>query len=202
MASLRDAHTLNRCTVYAVCHDNACADAWSAAGAAIVASEHVDMPHKVNDGYRATQGEPWVFFTGEDVAFHPGWDTAALAIAEATGASVVGTNDLGNPRTMAGEHATHMLFHRTYLDTYGGSFDNPGALMHEGYRHWFADDEIVLAAKQRGAWTPCLESVVEHLHPGFGKAEHDDVYAKGSFSEQADRAHFDWRVEQFVGFRL
>ena len=202
MASLRSVEHGNRFVVYAVCHENGCADAWSVAGAAVVASEHVDMPHKVNTGYRATQGEPWVLFTGEDVTFHDGWDTAALATAEATSASVVGTNDLGNPRTMAGEHATHMLFRRTYIDTHGGSFDNPGAIMHEGYRHWFADDEIVLAAKQRNAWAPCLDSVVEHLHPGFGKGQHDDVYSQGSRSEQADRAQFDWRVEQFVEYSL
>lgn len=197
MTSLRATEHENRFTVYALCHSEECWDAWKTVGAVVVDSLHVDMPRKVNIGYRSTQGEPWVFFTGEDVHFHQGWDVAALTKAEETGARVVGTNDLGNPKVLAGEHATHMLFTRDYLDTHGGSFEPPGQVMHEGYRHWFADDEIVLAAKQRGVWVPCLESVVEHLHPGFGKAQPDDVYTLGAASEAADRAEFERRIQQF-----
>lgn len=190
-------HTVN---VYAVCHADDCADAWLRAGATVVSTNHVGMPGKVNVGYQQTH-EPWVFFTGEDVTFHDGWDAVALRVAESTGASVIGTNDLGNARVLAGQHATHMLFRRTYVEEHGGSFAPAGILMHEGYHHWYADDEIVAAAQQRGAWTPCLESVVEHLHPAFGKADGDAVYARGNEHQHEDLREFKRRVAQYGGRR-
>ena len=68
---------------------------------------------------------------------------------------------------------------------------------HQGYRHWFVDDEIVTAAKQRGVWQMALGSVVEHNHPLWGKAEDDEVYQLGQSSAEADRALFRARlVEQ------
>lgn len=142
-----------------------------------------------------TAPEPeWLFAVGDDVRFHPGWLDHAM---EAAGDRfhVVGTNDLANPRVTSGEHATHMLIRRSYVDDVGASWDGPKAVAHE-YRHWFVDDEIVAAAKQRGVWTPALRSVVEHLHPAFGKGENDEVYELGqSFAEQ-DKATFAARLKE------
>ncbi len=61
---------------------------------------------------------------------------------------------------------------------------------HEGYHHWFCDDEVVTAAKQRGVWAMALASKVEHLHPYFGKGEMDDVYRLGEQHADADKALF------------
>jgi hypothetical protein len=131
---------------------------------------------KLNRGVLATR-EPWMLVVGSDSAFRPGWWDHAHHVATTYKASVIGTNDLGNPRVMAGEHATHPILSRTYIEDQGGSFDRPGQLAHEGYWHWFTDDEIVAAAKQRGAWQPALGCVIEHLHPAWGKAADDPVYA-------------------------
>lgn len=142
---------------------------------------------KVNRGYEIST-EPWLFLVGDDVRFHPGWLDQALEVARTTGKSVVGTNDLGNLAVQAGEHATHMLIRRDYVDELGASWDGPGVVAHEGYRHWFVDNEIVEAAKRRGAWAPCLASHVEHLHPYFRKGEMDDVYRIGQSAAETDKA--------------
>jgi hypothetical protein len=144
---------------------------------------------KVNRGYEISH-EPWLFLVGDDVQFHPGWLDQAMEVARTTGALVVGTNDLGNPAVMSGDHATHMFISRAYVDNFGASWDGRGVVAHEGYRHWYVDNEIVLAAKQRDTWAPCLASHVEHLHPYFSKGEMDPVYAVGQASAETDGALF------------
>jgi len=66
---------------------------------------------------------------------------------------------------------------------------------HEGYRHWYVDDEIVTAAKERGVWQAALGSIVEHMHPMFGKAADDDVYTAGQAHAQQDRVTFQRRLK-------
>jgi len=132
-----------------------------------------DYARKINAGYRHTS-EPLVFCAACDLEFHVGWLAAAMARLDGT-VGVVGTNDLGNRRVMAGEHATHSLVTRAYADTYG-TIDEPGKILHEGYRHEYVDDELVGTAKARGAWAFAADSVVEHLHPHWGKAPSDTLY--------------------------
>lgn len=197
MRSLRA--TTGLATVYAVYNDDdeKTGRAWREAGAETIHSEHVNtFAEKVNLGLRKTT-EPWLLLVGDDVRFHPGWlDHAQQAAADRY--HVVGTNDLGNPRVTSGEHATHLLVRRKYADGMGASWDGPGTVAHEGYRHWYVDDEIVTAAKQRGVWTPCLRSKVEHLHPLFGKAQPDDVYEMGARSSEADRELFERRCKEYL----
>lgn len=194
MRSLRASTGLAR--VYAVAdHDDPdTAAAWEAAGAEVIVGDGVTFAKKVNLGYSKTS-EPWLFLTGDDVKFHAGWLDHAQHVADVLEASVVGTNDLGNPRVMSGDHATHLLVRRSYVDEVGASWDGPGVVAHEGYRHWYVDDELVTAAKQRGVWQMSLGSVVEHLHPIWGKADSDEVYATGQASAEADRKVFLARLK-------
>lgn len=152
-----------------------------------------DIPSEPSAGDRLT--DPWIFITGDDVRFHPGWLDHAQQTARDTGAQVVGTNDLGNPKVMSGEHAVHMLIARDYIEQVGASWDGPGVVCHEGYRHNFVDNEIVAAAKQRGVWAPSLASVVEHLHPRWGKGEMDETYRKGQYRHEKDQAEFEARLK-------
>lgn len=195
MASLRA--TSGLATAYAVCHegDQETWRAWQAAGAEVLFDDGPEpgtFAQRVNLAARHTQ-ESWLFISGDDVRFHPGWLDHAV---EAAGDRfhVVGTNDLGNERTMTGEHGTHLLIRRSYVDDVGASWDGPGVVAHEGYRHWYVDDEIVVAGKQRGAWTSARASRVEHLHPFWGKAPDDDVYRLGQASQDADRATYQARL--------
>jgi hypothetical protein len=190
-------------TVYAVAGPeetreafHATVTAWVAAGAQVVTGPAVSFAAKVNGGYYVTK-EPWVFIVGDDVEFHPGWLERALAAA-GDKYHVVGTNDLGNPRVMAGEHATHMLIRRSYINDVGASWDGPKRVCHEGYHHWFCDDEIVTAAKRRGVWTMALDSIVEHLHPTWGKGEMDNVYELGASHADEDRALFERRLTSYA----
>jgi len=148
---------------------------------------------KANRGYQISD-ELWLFLVGDDVTFHPGWLDQAMEVGRTRpDAFVIGTNDLGNPMVRAGEHATHFFIHRGYVNAVGSGWDGPGVVCHEGYRHWFIDNEIITAAKMRGVWAPCLASIVEHQHPYFGKGEMDDTYRVGQEAAQADAALFQQR---------
>jgi hypothetical protein len=151
---------------------------------------------KVNAAYGQSDA-PWVLLVGDDVRFRPGWLDQAQDIARRYQVSVVGTNDLANPRVMRGEHATHPLIRRDYIDQVGASWDGPGVICHEGYRHWFVDDEIITAAKQRRQFQAALASEVEHFHPMVGKAAKDEVYEVGSKFAEQDRKLFQKRLKQF-----
>lgn len=138
---------------------------------------------KINAGIKRTT-EPLLFLGADDLHFHAGWLPAAAS--HMTGRiGVVGTNDLGNRRVVAGEHATHSLIARWYADL--GTIDEAGKVLHEGYRHCFCDDELVATAKHRGAWAFADDAVVEHLHPDWGKASRDAVYDKGQATFRWDR---------------
>lgn len=172
-------------------------DAWKQAGAHVIQSSGPTFAVKINDGYRATS-EPWMFLVGDDVRFHPGWYDHARLAGEITDAAVVGTNDLCNPRVVRGEHATHMLVRRSYVAE-TGFWDGPGVVCHEGYGHWFVDDELVMSAKQAGVWSMSLASRVEHLHPIFGKGENDAVYELGQSRQEQDAKIFEARASKHGG---
>lgn len=153
--------------------DGAERDAVDAAGA-----ERIDVAAnyagKINAGYRATT-EPLMFLAADDVHFHPHWLERAVACLNDPAIGVVGTNDLGNPRVMAGLHATHSLVTRDYVDRFG-TIDEVGKVLHESYPHEYVDTEFVETAKARCAWAFARDSIVEHLHPHWGKAPTDALY--------------------------
>lgn len=132
-----------------------------------------DYARKINAGYRRTS-QPLIMTGADDLLFHPGWWQAAVAEL-GPGIGVVGTNDLGNPRVTRGDHATHFLVTRDYIDRYG-LIDQPGAVFYEGYPHEWVDDELVATAKHRGVWAFAADSHVEHLHPNWGKGSIDQSY--------------------------
>jgi glycosyltransferase involved in cell wall biosynthesis len=133
-----------------------------------------DYARKINTGVRNST-EPLIFTGADDLRFHPHWLERAVE-SLTPGIGVVGTNDLGSKRVMAGEHATHLLFTRRYVNRFG-TIDERGKVFHEGYWHEFVDDEAVATAKHRNAWAFAHDSIVEHLHPNWGKAPNDQMYA-------------------------
>lgn len=154
----------------------------------LVPDRVLTWPQKINAAYRCDGGldypPPWMLCAADDVHFHPGWWQATQALRDA-GFGVIGTADLGNSRVMQGLHTCHPLVRREYADKQG-TLDGPGAVVHEGYRHWCVDDELVATAKARGAWAFCREAVVEHLHPYWRKAEWDATYALGEANAKSD----------------
>lgn len=148
-------------------------------------------PAKINYGY-AHSSEDWMLCAADDIRFHPGW-WQATRVARMSTAGVVGTNDLGNPAVIRGDHATHPLVRRIYVDQYG-TLDGPGQVVHDGYHHWYVDNELVETAKARGMFQPCLDSVVEHLHHRWGRGEYDDTYQLGEAHTEADRHLYERRL--------
>lgn len=145
---------------------------------------------KINDGYRAST-EPFLFTGADDLQFHPGWFSAAVAHMSDR-VHVVGTTDLCNPRTMNGDHSTHTLVARSYVEAHG-TIDKPGQVLHEGYHHDYADDELIATARARGAYAHALDSTVEHLHPWADKAPDDATYRLGRRWRQHGRRLFRQR---------
>ena len=112
-------------------------------------------------------------------------------------AHVVGTNDLANAQVVNGTHATHILIRRSYVDERGASWDGPGVVAHAGYGHWYVDNEIVQAAKDRGVWGMALGSIVEHHHPIYDpEVPQDDTYRKGQSTADQDRRRYKKRLAQ------
>lgn len=161
-------------------------------------AQKINWAHNwLNTTQRATRA-PWVFLAGDDVRFRPGWLDHSQDVARRYDAHVIGTNDLTNPRVMRGEHATHMLISTRYIDEVGASWDGPGIVCHEGYYHWFIDDEIVNAAKARQTFQMALAAEVEHMHPFAGKAPNDEIYDRGSANVDVDQKLFNSRFNEYV----
>lgn len=154
---------------------------------------HGDYARKINAGVRATS-EEWVFQGADDLVFHPRWLDEALTTARLNKARVIGTQDLCNPRTRTGRHSTHSLVARSFIEEVG-TVDEPGKLLHEGYRHGFVDDELVYIAKRRAEFAFASRSIVEHLHPTRKTAEMDPTYEKAldRRDHARDRAYFGQR---------
>jgi hypothetical protein len=151
-----------------------------------------DFAKKINYAFAHTDSE-WLFQAADDIRFSPGWDTEALTVARKQKAQVIGTNDLHNPAVKAKSHATHILFTRAYIEHYGGTFDNSGAVFSEVYDHCYVDNEFIELAKRRRQWAFAERSVVEHLHPVWGLTEWDPTYKKAFREFDADRQLFSER---------
>lgn len=142
---------------------------------------------KINAGVRATT-EPLLFLAADDLVFHPGWlEKATARLVRRIG--VVGTNDLANPRVIAGTHATHSLVTRDYVERFG-TIEQRGIALHEGYGHNWVDDEFVGTARHRNAFAFAADSIVEHRHPTWGTAPIDATYEKGQATFFEDRRLF------------
>lgn len=152
-----------------------------------------------NCGYHVAEvrGIPFthVFVGADDVWFTEEWDKPALAaLARDPALRVAGTNDLHNANVLAGAMATHYLVDRRYIDEVGGVADQPpGMVQCEAYAHNYTDTEFCETARARGVWTPCLEAVVEHCHPVWGRGQWDEGYAKSQGGMGADSVIFATR---------
>jgi hypothetical protein len=144
-----------------------------------------DYARKIQVGYDATD-EPLVLLGADDLRFRPGWLEAVERVAEEFDVGVVGTNDLGNPVVVRGEHSTHPVVRRCYIDSRGGVVDYPGMVYWPGYDHNGVDVELVETAKARGCYAHAHDAIIEHLHPLWRKAEEDATYRKGMTRARQD----------------
>ena len=142
-------------------------------GCLLIEDEGGTYPVRINKGFAATK-EPYVFLGADDISFRPGWFEAAM-IEMHNVHGVVAINDLHNGA------GVHFLVERDYVDTLGGTGDGePGVVLHEGYLHTYCDDELRHVAQSRDRFRFARDAIVEHMHPGAGKAPTDDTYAVGN----------------------
>lgn len=152
-------------------------------GAEYVTTKRISWPNKINETYRQIREScEWVLFGADDVDFHQDWFANTRPYRDQPEIMVIGTNDLGNPRVIAGDHTTHPLVRATYM----GTVDDPEAIVHTGYRHWCVDDEFLWTAKKRGVWASCPTAIIEHLHPYWKKGSWDATYSQGELNNKAD----------------
>lgn len=151
-----------------------------------------DYARKINAGFKSTEAE-WYFLGADDLEFHFGWFERAMNTYKMTKACVIGTNDLGNPYVMNGQHSTHSLVRRDYILECGGSINEPGKILHEGYRHNYVDTELVSTAISRGAWAFSRDSIVAHKHPDWGHGPRDEVYDLGKRYFYVDAQYHETR---------
>lgn len=156
-----------------------------------------DFACKINHAYRQTR-EPYLFQAADDVRFHGQWDVEALAaITDSDGYGVCGTDDGANPTVRRGQHSTHSLIARWYVDECGASFDGPGSVFSEAYNHQCVDVELVELARSRGCFTFAAGALVEHRHPIWRTAPDDATYRKGAASAAQDRRLYAQRRRQW-----
>lgn len=199
LRSFRASDTPGRLLFIVQDDDPETSDAVLAAGGQQLVVPHrtcATWPAKINAGYRVTT-EPWILCAADDVRFWRGWFQATAVLRADPMIGVIATNDMGNPRVKAGDHATHPLVRRQYADEQG-TIDGPGAICSEAYRHWCVDDELCTTAKARGAFASCASAVVEHLHPYWRKGSWDDTYALGESSKEADQRIWHERAQRLV----
>lgn len=153
-----------------------------------------DFAKKINYGFDVTT-EPWIFQGADDIRFSPGWEKYAFDTAMRYRTSVIGTNDLGNPLVMRGKTSTHTLFRRGYIEEYGsGTVDDSGRVFCELYDHQYVDNEFIQTARMRKQWAFSPKSVVEHLHPHWGKSLMDMTYRKAIRHSTKDRMLYQRRL--------
>lgn len=170
--------------------------AWEDQGIEVILAPGHTFASKVNCAYDEST-EPWLLLVGSDVIFHPGWLENALLTAALTGAKMVSTNDMHNADVLSGRIATHPLINREWIEEHGSCWDGPGVVSHEGYGHWYQDEEWSRVAHDAGVFAYSERSVVEHLHPVFGGAPNDAVYDLGQSTARADRDLFNARLARY-----
>jgi GT2 family glycosyltransferase len=153
---------------------------------------------KCNLGYRETydSNEPWLLFIGDDVHFHDGWEEGAFR--EDDGSSFISTNDLSNKAVMEGRHATHPIIRRQWLDEHGASWDGPGTVTHQGYRHWYVDNEWTTVAQQAGEFRFAPDCKIEHMHPIYKKGADDAIYRLGQSHSKHDGELWKARIRSHL----
>lgn len=134
-----------------------------------------DYQKKINKGIQIAETNP-VLMGADDLRFYIGWYEAARTYWQ-NGYHVIGTNDMHAPRVVRGEHSTHSIITKEYVNEYGLIDGTKGKALFEGYWHEWCDDELVGTAKKRGVWAFSSDSLVEHLHPNWGFDGNDYLYA-------------------------
>ena len=127
----------------------------------------------------------WLVLGADDIIWRPGWLANALAVAEQTGAQVVGLND---GHTNLRHYGAHYMVAREFAEEHLGGFFIPPA-----YSSWWFDREVCEKAAGLGLYAPAWNAVAEHTHPDWGNAAMDDTYQMAWPLHEVDRGIYEAR---------
>lgn len=152
----------------------------------------------INEGFEHVDAV-YYFAAADDLIFHDKWlEEIFKTHRNYRNGLVIGTNDLLNKDVLAGNHATHYLFTRGYIERYGGTFDNSSKVLYEGYDHNYTDREFIDLAKSRHVFFPSLNAIVEHDHYEKNPAKMDPTYRKTRKRIRQDRLLYEARKRKFL----
>jgi glycosyltransferase involved in cell wall biosynthesis len=141
-------------------------------------------PQKINMGFDESVGD-LILPTADDVRFHDDWYDEALALLSRR-VMVVGTNDLSPAAEEGTTNVTMPIIRRSYVEGQGCVLNEPGVIFHEGYHHNFVETEVWMLATYRGVAKYAKRSIIEHLHPDWGKRDEDSTDAKGQHQNRLE----------------
>jgi glycosyltransferase involved in cell wall biosynthesis len=131
----------------------------------------------------------YFYGSSDDFFFHENWLPPLLELSENFG--MVGSNDMGNPEVAAGLLSTCYLINKKYLSRCVP--DSPEDIVCELYLHNYTDTELTSVARFNKEYAYCPESLVEHMHPAWGKAPIDETYNLQNGTWDHDTALFNSR---------
>lgn len=131
-------------------------------------------------------GVDWYVLGADDIRWRAGWLRQALAVAEETGAHVVGLNDGGH--TDLNAYAPHYMASRHFCESV-----LEGHIAPPQYKSWWFDREVCERALAQDAYAPAWDAWAEHLHPDWGQAANDATYELGRRHHDEDRLLYERR---------
>ena len=141
-----------------------------------------------NQGYDELRGvADWYVLGSDDQIYTDGWLREALAVANETGADVIGLND---GHTNLDNYAPHFMMRDAFIE-----LELNGYMVPPEYKTSWFDREISERAKMLGTYAPAHKANVEHCHPDWGTATVDNTYAEAMPNRDADRALYLRRKE-------
>lgn len=165
------------------------ADLWADSGTSIMIVRRepgTTCVQGFNAGYgRVRHLADWYVLGSDDQVYKSGWLSEAIAVAEDTGAQVVGLND---GHTDIGHYAPHYMMHRDFAERVMG-----GVMVPPVYKSWWFDREVCEKAAALGLYAPAWAAHVEHRHPDWGTAVMDETYRGEWHKHDIDREVYERR---------
>jgi len=135
----------------------------------VVRPDNTTCVQGFNMAYERARGvADWYVLGSDDQVWEMGRLGEALAVADDTGAQVIGLNDL---HTDLSKYAPHFMVAGDFIEDYLG-----GNIVPIVYKSWWFDREICERAQALGLYAPAWTAVVEHQHPDWQTAVMDATY--------------------------
>ena len=153
--------------------------------------EGLTVVRRVNTLFDQTS-EPYFYWGADDTHFTEGWLEPALELVKEN-QGVVAIHD-------GQYHFDTSILARTYVETQG-TIDQPGLVMHPGYRHYFCEVEQYHTAWKRKKFAYSKHSVIEHRHwlMNGGGYPKDETYSLAESWFPDDRVTFRNRAPLWGG---